>query len=80
MRFKVVLSPSDEGIGVSVSGLPGCWSRGTIREEALENIAVAIQEYLESKIEPAGERRFARLRSPFRDAECRASIVSTRYG
>ena len=53
MKLKVVLYPSDEGIAVSVPSLPGCWSQGATREEALENIAVAIQEYLESEIEPA---------------------------
>jgi predicted RNase H-like HicB family nuclease len=52
MKLKVVLYPSDEGIAVSVPSLPGCWSQGATREEALENIAVAIQEYLESEIEP----------------------------
>jgi predicted RNase H-like HicB family nuclease len=53
MKLKVVLYPSDEGIAVSVPSLPGCWSQGATRDEALENIAVAIQEYLESEIEPA---------------------------
>ena len=53
MKLKVVLFPSDEGIAVSVPSLPGCWSQGATKEEALENIAVAIQEYLESEIEPA---------------------------
>jgi len=53
VKLKVVLYPSDEGIAVSVPSLPGCWSQGATREEALENIAVAIQEYLESEIEPA---------------------------
>jgi predicted RNase H-like HicB family nuclease len=53
VKLKVVLYRSDEGIAVSVPSLPGCWSQGATREEALENIAVAIQEYLESEIEPA---------------------------
>ena len=53
MKLKVVLFPSYEGIAVSVPSLPGCWSQGATREEALANIAVAIQEYLESEIEPA---------------------------
>lgn len=53
MKLKVVLYLSDEGIAVSVPSLPGCWSQGATRDEALENIAVAIQEYLESEIEPA---------------------------
>ncbi len=51
MKLKVVLYPSDEGIAISVPSLPGCWSQGATREEALENIAVAIREYLESEIE-----------------------------
>ncbi len=52
MKFKVLLFPSDEGVAVSVPSLPGCWSQGGTPEEALENIAVAIHEYLEAEIEP----------------------------
>ena len=47
MRYKVVLEESDEGFAVSVPGLPGCHSQGVSEQEALENIAVAIHEYLE---------------------------------
>ena len=47
MRYKVVLEESDEGLAVSVPGFPGCHSQGTTEQEALENITVAIQEYLE---------------------------------
>ncbi len=47
MRYKVVLEESDEGFAVSVPGLPGCHSQGVTEQEALENIAVAIHEYLE---------------------------------
>ena len=46
MRYKVVLHHSDEGISVSVPGLPGCWSEGDTEEEAIANIRDAIQEYL----------------------------------
>ena len=46
MRYKVVLVRSEEGVSVSVPGLPGCWSQGSTDEEALENIRVAIGEYL----------------------------------
>jgi len=46
MRYKVVLIRSDEGVSVSVPGLPGCWSQGATDEEALDNIRTAIQEYL----------------------------------
>ena len=47
MRYKVVLEESDEGFAVSVVGLPGCHSQGVTEQEALENIADAIHEYLE---------------------------------
>jgi predicted RNase H-like HicB family nuclease len=39
----------------SAEGLPGCWSHGTTREEALANIADAIREHLDAEIEqPTG--------------------------
>ena len=47
MKYQVLLEPSEEGVAVSVPGLPGCWSQGATESEALANIAVAIQEYLE---------------------------------
>ena len=47
MKYVVRLEESDEGFAVSVPGLPGCLSQGATREEALENIADAIREYLE---------------------------------
>lgn len=47
MKYQVVLQASDEGIAVSVPGLPGCWSQGATEAEALANITSAIQEYLE---------------------------------
>ena len=46
MRYKVVVQHSDEGVSVSVPGLPGCWSQGADEKEALENIRSAIEEYL----------------------------------
>ncbi len=46
MRYTVVFHRSDEGISVSVPGLPGCWSEGDTDTEALENIRDAIAEYL----------------------------------
>jgi predicted RNase H-like HicB family nuclease len=47
MKYKVILEESDEGFAVSVPGLPGCHSQGATEQEALENIADAIREYLE---------------------------------
>jgi predicted RNase H-like HicB family nuclease len=46
MKYKVILETSEEGIAVSVPGLPGCHSQGDTESEALQNIAEAIQDYL----------------------------------
>jgi predicted RNase H-like HicB family nuclease len=46
MRYKVVLSQNEDGFTVHCPGLPGCWSQGATEEEALENIANAIEEYV----------------------------------
>ena len=46
MQYKVALHHSDEGYSASVPGLPGCWSQGVTEAEALDNIRVAIAEYL----------------------------------
>jgi predicted RNase H-like HicB family nuclease len=55
MKVKVVLYPSEEGYAISAPSLPGCWSQGATREEALANIAEAVREYLEAEVEqPTG--------------------------
>jgi predicted RNase H-like HicB family nuclease len=46
MKYKIVLQESDGGFAVSVPALPGCDSQGESEQEALENIADAIGEYL----------------------------------
>ena len=51
MKYTVVFHRTEEGISVSVPGLPGCWSEGDTEEEALENIKDAIQEYMAAVIE-----------------------------
>jgi predicted RNase H-like HicB family nuclease len=53
MKFRIALYPSDEGFAVNVPSLPGCWSQGATREEAIANISLAIREYLQSDVEPA---------------------------
>ena len=47
MKYKVVLKRSEEGVSASVPGLPGCWSQGADEDEALENIKIALLEYLQ---------------------------------
>lgn len=46
MTYKIAINHTDEGFSVSVPGLPGCWSQGTTEDEALDNIRIAITEYL----------------------------------
>ena len=46
LRYRVALHRSEEGVAVSVPGLPGCWSQGRDEEEAIENIKDAIVAYL----------------------------------
>ena len=53
MKYPVVLYESDEGFAVSCPALPGCWSQGKTREDALVNIREAIQLWLESAEEDA---------------------------
>ncbi|MCK9520888.1 MAG: type II toxin-antitoxin system HicB family antitoxin [Dehalococcoidia bacterium] len=57
LRYRVVLRETDEGFSVSCPVLPGCWPQGNTREEALENIAEAIREYLDAMAElrPEGQ-------------------------
>ncbi|MCA9222081.1 MAG: type II toxin-antitoxin system HicB family antitoxin [Planctomycetales bacterium] len=47
MKYTVVIEESDEGVAVSVPGLPGCHSQGATEAEAVANIRDAIREYLE---------------------------------
>ncbi len=56
MKYTVVFHPTEEGIGVSVPGLPGCWSEGDTEEEALTNIQDAIREYLAAVAEMNRDR------------------------
>ncbi len=46
MKYRIALHKSEEGVSVSVPGLPGCWSQGSTEQEAVENIRDAIHEYL----------------------------------
>jgi predicted RNase H-like HicB family nuclease len=54
MQYLIKLMPSEEGWAVSCPVLPGCHSQGATREEAVENIRIAIREWLEVEVEEAG--------------------------
>ncbi len=52
MKYTVIFHRTEEGLSVSVPGLPGCRSEGDTDEEALAaNIQDAIQEYLTAATE-----------------------------
>ncbi|MFY9748810.1 MAG: type II toxin-antitoxin system HicB family antitoxin [Acidobacteriaceae bacterium] len=46
MKYRVRLIRSEEGFAAGCPALPGCWSQGATREEALRNIREAIRDYL----------------------------------
>lgn len=49
MDYRVILVESEEGFSASCPALRGCHSQGVTREEALENIKIAIQEWLSAE-------------------------------
>jgi len=53
VKYKVLLIESEEGFAASCPMLAGCWSQGSTREEALENIRDAIRLWLEVAEEDA---------------------------
>jgi len=46
MKYKIVLTHSEEGYSASCPGLPGCWSQGQTEDEAVGNIREAIEDYM----------------------------------
>jgi predicted RNase H-like HicB family nuclease len=55
MKFRVALYESEEGFAVNALSIPGCWSQGATEAEALENIADAIREMLDTDFPPEEE-------------------------
>lgn len=51
MQYRIHLQNSEEGYAVWCEDLPGCFSQGETENEAIENIKIAIEEYLEAKSE-----------------------------
>ena len=51
MQYPITLVESDEGFAVWCDDLPGCCSQGETRAEALENIRIAIKEWLSAQPE-----------------------------
>ena len=57
MQYRIRLVQSEEGWAVSCPALPGCHSQGATRDEAVENIRIAIREWLEVEAEEGGVNR-----------------------
>jgi predicted RNase H-like HicB family nuclease len=51
MTYRVTLIEHEDGYSVSCPALKGCHSQGRTREEALENIREAIQDWLAAESE-----------------------------
>ncbi len=56
MKYNIVLVETPEGWAVGCPALPGCWTQGATRAEALENIGIAIREVQEVREELASEQ------------------------
>jgi predicted RNase H-like HicB family nuclease len=54
MQYHIKLIQSEEGWAVSCPALPGCHSQGGTREEAIQNIKIAIREWLEVEAAESG--------------------------
>ena len=57
MRYEVILIKSEEGYAAHCPALPACWSQGSTRDEAVDNIRAAIAEYLDYLAEKAADRK-----------------------
>lgn len=55
MRRVILLADPDGGYVVEVPSLPGCYSQGETKAEALANIKEAIDLHIESMIENGEE-------------------------
>ena len=71
MKLKVLLrAESKGGYSVSVPALPGCFSQGETREEALSNIREAAELWLEvSADEAAAEAEGQGIDAEFQEIE-----------
>lgn len=55
IRYQAKLTREDDGYSVDFPDLPGCFSMGDTRDEAIEHAAEALSLYLESARDPKWE-------------------------
>jgi len=49
MKYRVMIESDEDGVFVaSCPALPGCWSQGKTRDEAIRNITEAAEAYIEN--------------------------------
>ena len=60
-NYPVILKSSDERYAVGCPAFPGCWSQGSMEEEAIANIKIAINEYLDAVRETFAEEEFREI-------------------
>ncbi len=60
-NYPVIFKSSDEGYAVGCPALPGYWSQGSTAEEAIANIKIAINEYLDAVRETFAEEEFREI-------------------
>jgi predicted RNase H-like HicB family nuclease len=56
MQYRITFIESDEGFAVWCDDLPGCCSQGATKDEALQNIRTAINEWKDAQ--PLVEEKF----------------------
>jgi predicted RNase H-like HicB family nuclease len=56
MQYRITLIESEEGFAVWCDDLPGCCSQGATRDEAMQNIRIAIGEWVDAQ--PIVEQKF----------------------
>ena len=77
MKYPVALQKTAEGYSASVPGLPGCWSQGKTKAEALKNIRAAIRDYLAARKDLAKDW-FASLREYSHNARAAHDLAAMR--
>ena len=64
VTYKVVMVGSEEGFAASCPSLRGCHSQGATEKEALENIRIAIKEWLQAEMDESTKLKTRKIKVP----------------